>query len=283
MLKNSFLILAMLFATNIATHAQNAEGVTKNMSFYICGTTSNINPDAGTVLDANGEVGITFAQNFAGAQWFNIATTMAFCVGEAGLVKDSTGKFVGSPVAHGQATGAYGKVNLSFGKYFALGFHTIGRLDFDLKYKMALANNQSLTFRAYMEILPTGNSLYATPTGVDPEGNLTGDITRRILNHFDVRLAYAVGFHPEWSYDTDVRFRFNGGSYAGEKADSIEAMKNSFAIRWNQTISYTHATNGFGAWFTFRYQPDRILVKGAVDHNVSLHTGITYSYDLSNL
>ena len=286
MLKNSFLILAMLFATNIATHAQNAEGVTKNLSFYICGASGNVNPDTGTVLNSSSETGISFSQNFANAQWFNVSTTLGICTEAGGMLTKpgDAGNFVGSPKEHFYVTG-YGKINMSFGKYFAFGINTIGRFDFDVKYKLALADNQGLTFRAYMELLPTGNSFYATPgNGASENSDGTGSNTptRRILNHFDVRLSYSVGFHPEWSFDTDMRFRFNGGVMSGStaKADSMQAMKESFSIRWNNTINYSNP-NGFGGYFQFRYQPDRILVKTV--HNVSLHGGISYAYDLSAL
>ena len=81
-----------------------------------------------------------------------------------------------------------------------------------------------------------------------------------------------------------MRFRFNGEASGTAKTDSAEALKNSFSIRWNNTINYTHPTNGLGGYFQLRYQPSNILVKGVdVKHSVSLHGGISYAFDFSNL
>ena len=287
MLKNSFLTLAILFATSIVTYSQETTGVTKNLSFYMCGGTGNINPDAGAVLGAHGEMGLTFDQNFANAQWLNISTTVAICTEAGGLLRDpkNLDKFVGAPDTDDNIVG-YGLVNFGFGKHVTVGLHTTGRLDLALQYRLALPANQRLTFKTYMEILPAGNSLYATPdniayVGLDDDGKPEFGNTSRILNHLDFRLTYAVAFNPEWTYEMDTRFRFNGASYAGEKADSAEALKNSFSVRWNNTFYYSNP-NGFGGYLQFRYQPARILTSN-VKHAVHLLAGISYSYDLSAL
>ena len=287
MLKNTFLILAILFATNVVTYAQDTPAVNKSISFYMCGGSGNFNPDAGSMLNSWSEMGVMYSQNFAKAQWLTVTTTAAICTATGGFLTDpATGDAVGAQEENFDVTG-YGKVNFSFGKYFALGVETSGRLDFDVKYKVALSANQSLTFRSYMEIHPSGKPLYAkygdsAMSGIDPvtgAPNLAN--TRNVLNHLDFRIVYGVGFHPEWSFDSDMRFRFYGDSSGiGVKADSAEAMKNSFNIRWNNTINYSNA-NGFGGYFTFRYQPMNITVD--VKHTIQVLAGISYAYDLSAL
>ena len=290
MLKNTFLILAILFATSVVTYSQDTPAVSKSISFYFCGSSGNFNPDAGSMLASWSEMGVNYSQNFANAQWLTVTATAAICTANAGfLKKPGSDEFAGAGEHNLDVTG-YGQVYFSFFNYATIGVQTEGRIDIDLKYRVALPANQSLTFRQFMWLHPTGNPFYATlanPTGFekDEDGNFDPDKpihTRNILDHLDYRIVYAVGFHPEWSFSSDLRFRFNGNVASGStaKADSPQALRESFNIRWNNTISYSNA-NGLGGYLTFRYQPNKILVD--VQHTVQVLAGISYSFDLSAL
>ncbi|MGL5955261.1 MAG: hypothetical protein ACRC0X_01445 [Brevinema sp.] len=279
MLKNIFFVFLVLFISTV-TYTQEAGTVNKNLTFYICGGTENINPQAGSILGGWSEMGLTFSQNFANVPWFSVATTAAICGEIKPLLQNTGGDYVGSLSPDFSITG-YGKVNLMFDRYFALGFATVGRIDLDLRYRIALSANQRLTLRTYMELFPTGNSWYATlrkDSPLDEGGNPLK--TRQVLGHMDYRITYYVQFHPEWGYESDVRFRFNGKAQTGQRADSIQAVRDSFSIRWNNTFYYSNP-NGFGSYFQFRYQPNAIALK--TKHSMQLNAGLTYSYDLSGL
>ena len=290
MLKNTFLILAILFATSVVSYAQDTPAVTKNISFYMCGSSGNFNPDAGDMLDSWSEMGVSYSQNFANAQWLTVTATAAICTANSGFLKKPGSDELAGAAPHNLDVTGYGQVYFSFFNYATIGVQTEGRIDIDLKYKVALPANQSLTFRQFMWLHPTGSPFYATlanPTGFedDEDGNPDPDKpihTRNVVDHLDYRIVYSVGFHPEWSFSSDLRFRFSGNVAKGStaKADSPQALRESFNIRWNNTISYSNA-NGLGGYFTFRYQPNKILVK--TEHTISVLAGISYSYDLSAL
>ena len=279
MLKNTFLTLAILFATTLVTYSQETPGVTKSLSMYVCGGSGNINPDAGAILAHFGEAGLVYSQNFANAQWLSVTSTLAICTGGEGLVKgtkDGEDVWVpngGSPV--GKFTDGYLHVEFGFSPYFNLGFHSEGRLDFEGKYSLALPANQKVGFAAYMEVRPMAKLWYESVSSSADNGQMLGLMK--------VEVIYGVQFHPEWSYTTDVELRFNGGSKSVAKNDSAQALKESFGIRWNHMIGYSNP-NGFGGYMNFRYEPTNILgAIGDTVHNIKLSAGISYAYDLSAL
>lgn len=291
MLKNTFLTLAILFATSTVAYTQDQE-VTRSLSMYICGGSGNINPeangDASVILGHFGEAGLTYSQNFASVQWLTFSSTFGICTGGGGLAKgkDENGKdvWVKTTDPVGSFTDAYLHVDLAFAGYFNLGLHSQGRLEFDARYPIALSANQKIVVSTAFEIRPMGKLWYDTPsTTVD-----TGAMDKgQVLGFMKYEFLYSIQFHPEWSYTTDVEFRFHGkgsGEGSGVDNDSMEAVKNSFNIRWNHMISYSNP-NGFGGYFNFRYEPTNIIEaggKGRVD-NFKLSAGVSYSYDLSAL
>lgn len=289
MVKYIVIASMLLLSVSSMSYGQDADNpVNKSLSFYVCGASGNINPETGKILGSYGEAGIDFSQNFANTPWLSISATLAICTGMNGLKKvgdewvgassggiandgDQLGSVNGS--SGGILTGGYANVKLNFDRYFTFGFHTQGRFDFDLKYGIVLPANQRLTVRAYYEIYMLGKAFYRTA-----EDLVNDSPTGSVLSHMDYRLTYHVQFHPEWAYELDTRFRFNGGA-----DDSLTAVRDSFSIRLNNTLYYSNP-NGFGGWMQFRYQPEKILLGSKnVVHNISLHAGISYSYDLSAL
>ena len=283
MFKNSFLLLAMLFATSIVTHAQNADGVTKSLYMYICGGSNNLNPDAGAILGHFGEAGIGFSQNFANAQWLTVTSTLGICTGGAGLVKgiDENGDdawTTGSGTideTKGSFTDAYLHVDLGFAGYFNFGLHSQGRLEFDARYPILLPANQKIVLSTAFEVRPMEKLLYGKINKDDDAWD-----HGQVLGFMKYEFLYSVQFHPEWAYTTDVEFRFNGAGSSTAKNDSMQAIKDSFSIRWNHMISYSNP-NGFGGYMNFRYEPTYILKD--IAHQIKLSAGFSYSYDLSAL
>ena len=171
------------------------------------------------ILAHFGEAGLNYSQNFANAQWLTITTTLAICTGGGGLVKgkDETGKdvWVSSAVSPvGKFTDAYLDVDFGFAGYFNLGLHSEGRLEFDARYPIALPSNQKIAFSTSFEVRPMGKLWYDTisstvDTGATDKGQVLGFMKYEFL--------YKVQFHPEWSYTTDVEFRFNGAGKAVKK------------------------------------------------------------------
>lgn len=274
MLKNIFLVLVLLIAVQTTSYTQEQKpSVNKALSVYVCGGSGNINPQAGKLLNLWSELGMNYSQNFANAKWLSVDTTIAICTETGSLNTAHNGDTVGSPKASYDIVG-YGLVNLNFDKYFTLGVHTTGRMDTALKYKFKFIGNQSFTIKNTYEFYFTGNSLYAT---LQTE---KGSNTRHIINHMDIRTAYAVAFHPRWAFETEVRFRTKGSASLNGKADSGKALAENFNIRWNNTLAYSDP-NGFGGYLQLRYEPTNIITD--IKHNLKLSGGISYSYDLSAL
>lgn len=267
MYKNVFMALAMLLAISNVSYSQ--EEVSRSISAYICGSTGNINPSAeGPILGTAAEAGVSFGQNFANATWLSVGTTIAVCTETGGLLS-SKDDYLGASNDSDNFSG-YAQFDLGLTEYFTLSFNTTGQMIFDVNYGMSLPANQSISVVANFEINPAGSSFYATVAN--------GGSTRNILNHMDYRLVYGVGFLPEWSFSTDLRFRFNGSSET-EKADSLTAVTESFNIRWNNTISYENE-NGFGGYVQLSYRPSNLANDADVDHNLQLWGGVSYSYDM---
>ena len=274
MLKNIFLALVLLTAVQTISYTQEqTPSVDKALSVYIYGGSGNINPQAGKLLNLWSESGMVYSQNFANAKWLSVDTTIALCTETGSLLTAHNGDTVGSPKASYDIVG-YGLVNLNFDKYFTLGVHITGRMDTALKYKFKFIGNQSFTIKNTYEFYFTGNSLYAT---LQTE---KGSNTRHIINHMDIRTAYAVAFHPRWAFETEVRFRTKGSASLNGKADSGKALAENFNIRWNNTLAYSDP-NGFGGYLQLRYEPTNIITD--IKHNLKLSGGISYSYDLSAL
>lgn len=302
-MKKLLIATLVVFGFSGVSFAQDT-AVEKSLTAYMCGSSGNINPKNGTIFDASSEMGVEYAQNFANAQWLTVSTTIAICgISEAGLTKQTDGTWKNEHRSWAGITG-YGAIKLGFDKYASIAVNSFGRIDLAAFYSLALPANQKVTFKSTLNIYPISSPLYAIggknwvagqATGIGANGSYKHSASPHVIDSFDIRVAYGIKFHPRWDFGSEVRFRMNGAGVAhdeGEtgttvarvKADSGEAFKNSFNIRWNNTISYSDP-NGFGAWFQFRYQPERLASsfhKSRID-KISLHGGITYSYDLSIL
>lgn len=292
MVKKILLALCILSSTASLGFAQSApellledqlikgsSSVSKDLTIYLCGGSGNINPQAGNVLNTWSEMGILYSQNFSNAKWLTLETTIAICGGSTGITADN-GKFAGT-INTVDITG-YALLGLIFLDYFKVAFKSNGRLDFLAFYNLQLAKQHSLLFEVELDLYPTGNSFYAT-YGATTKDGLTVNVNN-VVDYLGLKLRYSVDMNKYWRFRSEAIFRFHGAKINNAPADSAASFKESFNIRWNNTVYYSDK-KGFGGWIRLRYQPKNLYI-GAVKpvaHDVSLHGGITYSFDLSKL
>ncbi len=284
MFRRIFILAAAMLAASGVSYAQedNTSNVTKSLTAYVCAWSGNVNPQAvtttigdqtftsGNILSTGYEAGFTFAQNFASAEWFSLALTIAVCGATSGV-----------PVVNGVTEDArnnvedvtgYAALNLGFSPYFSVDIYANSVIALNPTYSVRFGanNNQRYRIRAILCLSALGGPLYTTLRD-DTEGStfVNGDV----VNLLRIRTDYQIQFHKNLNFNTELEIRSSG--------DTTEVFRDNLQARWNNTLNWW-TDNNLSGYFMFRYNP-RNIATDTVSHQIWFLAGVFYSYDLSSL
>ena len=278
-MKNLFLSLLAMFAVVGTVSAQDAP-VNRSLSFYLDSITGHLTDDAAgnsRLFQGNEfEFGMIYAQNFATVPWLTLSAKALIATG-VNPEYDADGSWVGNQGGGGNYfVQPYALprvlVGVNLGGYSFIGMDTRGLLANENYYTIRFGAAGALTFQTILE-------MFVIPIVSDIEvGGVVVDQDSTVLDLFEIRLNYEIGFAPGWVYRTKLGFRFQGGG----NDDSAEAFAQSFGLRWENQVVWS-ITPSFYTWAQLRYHAANIANSGAtVDHQLFLQAGLGYSFDFSN-
>ena len=282
-MKKYIALFLMVFLGYTNGFAQDGEtAVNKNFRIYLDASsgTLNKNTQGQQLLGGNElEIGMEYSQNFENARWLNVGFKALIIPTLTVISTESNVIGLGS----GGVIPGVGMNNLEAGMFINIFSMFRVEIDTKLRFKPSLYYTFNLPGADHKLTTIAEATIAMIPY---QDGTLTSIAQDRYLGEFLVRLNYNVGIGAGWRFDTDLRFYIDGaggpnGIGGFVESDSLEAVVNSFRIRWSNGFSYSHA-GGFGFYANFRYQAERIShnTKESFDR-LSLHAGMSYAFDLN--
>ncbi len=172
-------------------------------------------------------------------------------------------------------------------------------------YSMSFGSAGSLALGSDVEFFMIPSTYYTgdLTTGYGSKPSDAADYTKTVTNQmgyivdlFQVHIGYTVPFAERWSFNTKAMFRFTGTIEDSGVYTDMNAFMfgQSFRIRWDNTIS-VKATDNLSLYGRVRYEARDLVKKQVgedsegvqedkwvaadVDHRVSLHVGMAYTFD----
>ncbi len=254
MKKSLLLVVVALFA--VSAHAQD---VNRSVSVYFdaySGDAANGNFAGGNCF----EFGAGYSQNFSSAQWLTLNVGALVSVGQQ-VMYDADDKWLGNSQGDTEIYASpRAKISLGFGGYGYLQLDTRSLLAVGAGHGHSFGNAGSVYYGADLEMFATG-----VLDGADDDGNPTF----YYIDLVQAYVGYSVPFASSWGFDTKVMFRF------GDE----DALVDNFAVRWDNTISYS--VDGLGFWGRVRYHASNIANDADIVNSVYLQAGVSYAFDFS--
>ena len=277
-MKNLFLSLLAMFAVVGTVSAQDAP-VNRSLSFYLDSFTGHLTEGPGykdgddsRILSGNEfEFGMIYSQNFATVPWLSMWVKALVVTGTTAVNDWETGDFLGNGSYMIQGYGnPRAQVGINLGGYAIFAMDTRGLLAQENYYTLRFGAAGALTFQTILE-------MWMIPL-VSNVRDLTGNVIDQklaIVDLFEIRLSYEIGFAPGWTYRSKLGFRLSGN-------ESAEAFAQSFYIRWENQVVWA-VTPKFYTWMQLRYTAANIThATEALDNQLFLQAGLGYSFDFSN-
>ena len=286
-MKNIFLSLLTIFAVVGTATAQDAP-VNRSLSFYLDVASGelaekpgfNSDTDTSRLFAGNEyEIGAVYSQNFATVPWLTLSVKALVVGGQKNTYDSETGDYLGNsgysmfPWATPRAM-----LGLNFGGYTFIGMDTRGLIANENYYSVALpGNGGAFTFSTVLEFWAVPQVLISETA---PDGTIYGQGTT-VVDLLSLNVQYGVNFAANWSFWTKVAVRFNGDKGRDQSAELF--FNDGFNLRWENNIHW-NVTPKFYMYGRVRYQLLNVASTRdlAVDHAVSLHVGLGYSFDFSN-
>lgn len=285
-MKNLLIFIVAIFAiTGTGFTQDEAPAFNRSLSFYLDSFTGHLTEASGgkvggrtRILTGNEfEFGMTYSQNFATVPWLSMWVKALIVTGTAPGFNKNTGDFMGN--LGGAFVQPYGQpraqVGVNLGGYAIFAMDTRGLLAQENYYTIRLGNAGAFTFQSILELwmVPQVNEMFTT----DAYGNSTGigaGLTVTVVDLFEMRLNYEIGFAPGWTYRTKLGFRFGGN-------ESAEAFGQSFAMRWENQVVWS-VTPSFYTWIQLRYHIANMAnATIKTDNQLFLQAGLGYAFDFS--
>ena len=280
-MKHLFLSLLAMFAVVGTVSAQDAP-VNRSLSFYLDSFTGQLNTSEDPLFTGNEfEFGMTYSQNFATVPWLSMWVKALVVTGTAGAF-DADESFVGNASYFIQGYGMpRAQVGINLGGYAVFALDTRGLLAQENYYTLRFGAGGALTFQTILEMWMVPNNT-GGPTGSAPSKDF-----QTVVDLFEVRFNYEIGFAPSWTYRTKLGLRFGttGCDWGNHKVAPIDSSAarfgNSFHIRWENQVVWA-VTPKFYTWMQLRYTAANIThATEALDNQLFLQAGLGYTFDFS--
>ncbi len=234
------------------------------------------------------EIGLSYSQNFASAQWLT-ARVRFNAVMNAGVANYEDGSYYGqSSRASIYSASPRGQVQLSanMGAFGVDGLSISAALDTRMKldtyayYGMAVGPGR-LTFGIGAETYIVPRALDSTGTELSSDSANKNDPNKfqYYLDLFAISAGYSMKFTDVWGFNTTVYARFNGyDAYDATLVDNLE-------LRWdlNATASFQ---GGLAMWAGIRLDVEDLLlpkernVQEDANIDLKLRAGISYTFNI---
>lgn len=279
MRKLVFSVVAIAMLATSALFAQEESSVSRRLGFYLSANAGDMIADQIFSDNQEFEVGGTYSQNFAGAEWMTFAFT-ALWVTKQKKVYDNgdtllgqvTGNLTdeenGSPRAKLALTfngSGFGADGLAIG----VAMDTRTRFDLGVGYSLA-AGPGRLSMGLYTETYLLARMSGATNDEDNKHyyaGNLDGAV---FLETAYVQVGYGVPLNQTFGFNTTVYARF---------LDPINKMPDGDWFELRLDANLTANFSGLGLWAGVRFDLEGLTVD-KVDPDLSLRGGVSYSFSL---